>query len=149
MFSENDTSILAILCSNTFLNDHFPYLNVLVYFLFKKYLYILFVMIIYCMFSFQGFLTSIGSKEKRMVMTLEQMFCPVVHGAISTLIGVIMLAFSEFDFIFRFVLNFLLYFKQWMLLNLITGPWLFDNINWFITITEDNNEFDFWWRNIF
>ncbi|XP_054706725.1 LOW QUALITY PROTEIN: protein patched homolog 1-like [Uloborus diversus] len=49
-----------------------------------------------------GFLTSIGDRERRMVMTLEQMFSPVVHGAMSTLIGVVMLAFSEFDFIFRY-----------------------------------------------
>ena len=31
------------------------------------------------------------------------MFAPVTHGAISTLLGVFMLAFSQFDFIVRFV----------------------------------------------
>ena len=30
------------------------------------------------------------------------MFAPVTHGAISTLLGVFMLAFSQFDFIVRF-----------------------------------------------
>ena len=49
----------------------------------------------------QGFLTAIGSPNKRMRMTLEHMFAPVVHGAMSTLLGVIMLAGSEFDFIVR------------------------------------------------
>ena len=34
---------------------------------------------------------------------MEHMFAPVTHGAISTLLGVFMLAFSQFDFIVRFV----------------------------------------------
>jgi patched 1 protein len=29
------------------------------------------------------------------------MFAPVTHGALTTLLGIIMLAFSEFDFIVR------------------------------------------------
>ncbi|KAG8179321.1 hypothetical protein JTE90_021988 [Oedothorax gibbosus] len=49
-----------------------------------------------------GFITSIGSRERRMVMTLEQMFYPVFRGTMFTLIGVIPLYFSEFDFIFRY-----------------------------------------------
>ena len=36
------------------------------------------------------------------MLALETMFAPVVHGAISTLLGVIMLAFSQFDFILRY-----------------------------------------------
>jgi patched 1 protein len=35
------------------------------------------------------------------VLALETMFAPVVHGAVSTLLGVVMLAFSQFDFILR------------------------------------------------
>ena len=34
------------------------------------------------------------------------MFAPVTHGAISTLLGVAMLAFSQFDFIFRYIVKF-------------------------------------------
>ncbi|XP_076319648.1 protein patched-like isoform X2 [Tachypleus tridentatus] len=49
-----------------------------------------------------GFLTSIGDRNRRMAMTLEHMFAPVVHGSMSTLLGVLMLAFSEFDFIIRY-----------------------------------------------
>ncbi|XP_076353489.1 protein patched-like isoform X1 [Tachypleus tridentatus] len=49
-----------------------------------------------------GFLTSIGDRNRRMAMTLEHMFAPVIHGAMSTLLGVLMLAFSEFDFIIRY-----------------------------------------------
>ena len=50
---------------------------------------------------FQGFVGSIGSRERRTVMALESMFAPVLHGAVSTLLGVIMLVFSQFDFIIR------------------------------------------------
>lgn len=49
----------------------------------------------------QGFLTAIGSRNKRSAVALEHMFAPVVDGAISTLLGVLMLAGSEFDFIMR------------------------------------------------
>ncbi|CAN7942113.1 unnamed protein product [Ixodes hexagonus] len=48
-----------------------------------------------------GFLTSIGSRNRRVALSLDSMFAPVVHGAVSTLLGVVMLAFSEFDFIVR------------------------------------------------
>ncbi|CAN8028623.1 unnamed protein product, partial [Ixodes persulcatus] len=48
-----------------------------------------------------GFLTSIGSRNRRVALSLDSMFAPVVHGAVSTLLGVLMLAFSEFDFIVR------------------------------------------------
>ena len=46
-----------------------------------------------------AFLTTIGSKDRRLRISLEQTMNPVVHGAASTLLGVAMLAFSEFDFI--------------------------------------------------
>lgn len=49
-----------------------------------------------------SFLTTLGSRNKRMASTLDHMFIPVLHGGLSTLLGVIMLAFSEFEFIVRF-----------------------------------------------
>ncbi|KAM6948197.1 protein patched homolog 1, partial [Aplochiton taeniatus] len=49
-----------------------------------------------------GFLTAIGSRNKRAALALEHMFAPVIDGAISTLLGVLMLAGSEFDFILRY-----------------------------------------------
>nr|XP_057924386.1 protein patched homolog 1 [Doryrhamphus excisus] len=49
-----------------------------------------------------GFLTAIGSRNTRSAVALEHMFAPVVDGAISTLLGVLMLAGSEFDFIMRY-----------------------------------------------
>lgn len=53
-------------------------------------------------FSFvQAFLTAIGDKNHRAMLALEHMFAPVLDGAVSTLLGVLMLAGSEFDFIVR------------------------------------------------
>lgn len=49
----------------------------------------------------QAFLTAIGDRTRRAVLALEHMFAPVLDGAFSTLLGVLMLAGSEFDFIVR------------------------------------------------
>jgi patched 1 protein len=49
----------------------------------------------------QCFVGSLGDRRRRTVLALETMFAPVVHGAVSTLLGVVMLAFSQFDFILR------------------------------------------------
>ncbi|MBN3325395.1 PTC1 protein, partial [Atractosteus spatula] len=49
-----------------------------------------------------GFLTAIGNRNLRCTVALEHMFAPVMDGAISTLLGVLMLAGSEFDFIMRY-----------------------------------------------
>uniref|UniRef100_A0A672RRV6 Patched 1 n=1 Tax=Sinocyclocheilus grahami TaxID=75366 RepID=A0A672RRV6_SINGR len=46
-----------------------------------------------------AFLTAIGDRNKRAILALEHMFAPVLDGAFSTLLGVLMLAGSEFDFI--------------------------------------------------
>ena len=51
--------------------------------------------------SLQAFLTAIGDRNKRALLALEHMFAPVLDGAFSTLLGVLMLAGSEFDFIVR------------------------------------------------
>lgn len=53
----------------------------------------------------QAFLTAIGDRHRRAVLALEHMFAPVLDGAFSTLLGVLMLAGSEFDFIVRCVQN--------------------------------------------
>ncbi|XP_049784398.1 protein patched [Schistocerca cancellata] len=79
-----------------------------------------------------GFVTCIGSRERRTKLALEYMLAPVVHGAFATLLGVLMLAFSEFDFIVRYffyvlfiliavgLLNGLLFFP--VLLSMIGPP---------------------------
>ena len=53
------------------------------------------------LFLLQSFAGSLGDRSRRTVLALEHMFAPVVHGAVSTFLGVAMLAFSQFDFIFR------------------------------------------------
>ena len=50
---------------------------------------------------FQSFVGSLGDRNRRTLLALEHMFAPVVHGAFSTFLGVLMLAFSQFDFIVR------------------------------------------------
>lgn len=49
-----------------------------------------------------AFLTSLGTRDQRMISCLEHMFVPVFHGVFSTLLGIIMLAFSEFDFVVKY-----------------------------------------------
>ncbi|XP_073736814.1 protein patched homolog 1 isoform X2 [Callorhinus ursinus] len=49
-----------------------------------------------------AFLTAIGDKNRRAALALEHIFAPVLDGAVSTLLGVLMLAGSEFDFIVRY-----------------------------------------------
>uniref|UniRef100_A0A5F8HCG1 Patched 2 n=1 Tax=Monodelphis domestica TaxID=13616 RepID=A0A5F8HCG1_MONDO len=49
-----------------------------------------------------GFLTATGSRDARSAQALEHMFAPVMDGAVSTLLGLLMLAGSDFDFIVRY-----------------------------------------------
>ncbi|XP_057639788.1 protein patched homolog 2 isoform X1 [Chionomys nivalis] len=49
-----------------------------------------------------GFLTAQGSRNLRAARALEQTFAPVTDGAVSTLLGLLMLAGSNFDFIIRY-----------------------------------------------
>lgn len=78
-----------------------------------------------------SFLTCIGGRERRAKLAVEHMFTPIVHAALTMLLAVTMLAFSEFDFVVRYffyilialvgicVMNGLLFFP--VLLSLI-GP---------------------------
>ncbi|WKX95323.1 hypothetical protein Q1695_012069 [Nippostrongylus brasiliensis] len=49
-----------------------------------------------------AFLTALGSVDDRLDSCLQHMFVPVFHGAISTLLGIVMLVFSEFDFVIKY-----------------------------------------------
>jgi len=60
-----------------------------------------------------AFLTSLGTRNERMASCLEHMFVPVIHGGLSTLLGIIMLAFSEFDFVIKYVRD----REEWFLLQ--------------------------------
>ncbi|KAF2349112.1 Sterol-sensing domain, partial [Trinorchestia longiramus] len=48
-----------------------------------------------------GYLTSVGSRRRRVGAALHHMAPPVLNGAVSTLLAALMLIFSEFDFIRR------------------------------------------------
>ncbi|CAJ0585655.1 unnamed protein product, partial [Mesorhabditis spiculigera] len=48
------------------------------------------------------FLTSLGTVNDRMESCLQHMFVPVFHGAISTFLGIVMLIFSQFDFVIKY-----------------------------------------------
>ena len=53
-------------------------------------------------FTFKAFLHAPGDRNQRMQRAIEQVFVPIVDGAISTFLGVVMLAGSEFQFIVRY-----------------------------------------------
>jgi len=65
-----------------------------------------------------GFVTAIGNKNRRIMVSLKHMFEPVFHGAISTFLGIIMLAFSHFDFVVRY---FFMVFTGLIVLTLFNG----------------------------
>lgn len=65
-----------------------------------------------------SFLTTLGTRDHRMARTLDHMFIPVLHGGLSTLLGVIMLAFSEFEFIVRY---FFMVMSALIVLGLLNG----------------------------
>jgi len=65
-----------------------------------------------------GFVTSIGGRNRRVQMALELMMAPVVHGAVSTLLSIVMLAFSDFDFIVHY---FFYVLSALVLIGLVNG----------------------------
>ncbi|XP_033217581.1 protein patched isoform X2 [Belonocnema kinseyi] len=69
-----------------------------------------------------SFVTSIGSRDRRTRLALEHTFAPVMHGGVITLLSVMMLAFSEFDFVVRYF--FLLLFSA-VVVGLINGLFFF------------------------
>jgi len=69
-----------------------------------------------------GFVTSIGGRNRRTRMALELMMAPVVHGAISTLLSIFMLAFSDFDFIVKY---FFYVLSALVVLGLLNGLFFF------------------------
>ncbi|KAK3091489.1 hypothetical protein FSP39_020198 [Pinctada imbricata] len=52
-----------------------------------------------------AFLTAIGSRNKRTTVSIQHTFAPVIHGAISTLLGIVMLVGAEFEFIVKYFFN--------------------------------------------
>ncbi|CAG5128611.1 unnamed protein product, partial [Candidula unifasciata] len=52
-----------------------------------------------------GFITAIGSRDRRMAMALEHTCAPVIHGAVSTFLGILMLVGTDFEFIVKYFFN--------------------------------------------
>ncbi|BFZ16560.1 hypothetical protein BsWGS_19599 [Bradybaena similaris] len=52
-----------------------------------------------------GFITAIGSRDRRVAMALEHTCAPVLHGAISTFLGILMLVGTDFEFIVKYFFN--------------------------------------------
>lgn len=49
-----------------------------------------------------AYLTSLGTRSERTSSAIDRVFVPVIHGASSTLLGIIMLGFSEFEFVVKY-----------------------------------------------
>ncbi|VDM38310.1 unnamed protein product [Toxocara canis] len=65
-----------------------------------------------------AFLTSLGTKNERMGACMDHMFVPVIHGGLSTLLGIVMLAFSEFEFVVKY---FFIVMSALIIIGLING----------------------------
>lgn len=65
-----------------------------------------------------AFLTSLGTKDERMAACMDHMFVPVIHGGLSTLLGIVMLAFSEFEFVVKY---FFIVMSALIIIGLING----------------------------
>lgn len=64
-----------------------------------------------------AFITAEGTRSERVQHALDHMFVPTVNGTVSTLLGVVMLAFSEFEFIFKYFFLLYLYVILFGILN--------------------------------
>ncbi|XP_071538022.1 protein patched [Panulirus ornatus] len=56
----------------------------------------------FCVHVTVGFLTAVGGRDRRVILALQHMAAPVLHGAASTFLASVMLLFSEFEFIRRY-----------------------------------------------
>lgn len=52
-------------------------------------------------FDSQGFITSVGNRDRRIRLALQTSFAPVVHATLTSLLAIQMLSTSQFDFIVR------------------------------------------------
>ncbi|KAK0396210.1 hypothetical protein QR680_001622 [Steinernema hermaphroditum] len=50
-----------------------------------------------------AFLTSLGDRNERIAAAIDRLFVPVIHGALSAHLGIVMLAFSEFEFVVKYL----------------------------------------------
>ncbi|XP_076440508.1 protein patched homolog 1-like isoform X2 [Babylonia areolata] len=69
-----------------------------------------------------GFVTAIGNRNRRVLIATEHTFAPVIHGATSTFLGIIMLLSTQFDFIIKYFFTVL---AALVLLGVLNGLLLF------------------------
>lgn len=66
----------------------------------------------------QGFITSVGNRDRRVRLALQSSFAPVIHGTLPCLLAVVMLSTSPFEFIVR---HFFWLLLAVMLIGLVNG----------------------------
>lgn len=74
------------------------------------------------MFNFQGFITAIGNRDRRIRLALEHSLAPVIHGVLTSTLGVLMLSTSPFEFVVR---HFLWLLLSVMLIGAVNGLYFF------------------------
>lgn len=52
-------------------------------------------------FYLQGFVTSVGNRDRRIRLALQSSFAPTIHSTLTSLLAVLMLSTSPFEFIVR------------------------------------------------
>lgn len=70
----------------------------------------------------QGFITSVGNRDRRVRLALQLSLAPVVHGTLTSLLAVLMLSTSPFEFIVR---HFFWLLLSVMIIGVINGLFFF------------------------
>lgn len=70
----------------------------------------------------QGFITSVGNRDRRVRLALQTAFAPVIHGTLTSLLAVVMLSTSPFEFIVR---HFFWLLFAVMIIGVINGLFFF------------------------
>lgn len=73
-------------------------------------------------FDFQGFVTSVGSRDRRTRLALQSALPPVIHGTLTSILAVVMLYTSPFEFIVR---HFFWLLFAVMIIGVINGLFFF------------------------
>lgn len=76
----------------------------------------------FALYSLQGFVTSVGNRDRRIRLALQSSFAPVVHATLTSLLAVLMLSTSHFDFIVR---HFFWLLLAVMLIGIVNGTFFF------------------------
>lgn len=75
-----------------------------------------------CIFHLKGFVTSVGSRDRRIRLALQSALPPVIHGTLTSILAVVMLYTSPFEFIVR---HFFWLLFAVMIIGVINGLFFF------------------------